>query len=189
MGCGYGAVALILNGEYGAEVTGLTVSEKQFHQAKSAAAANDQVKFLLRDALRNNRAAASFDVAIAVESSEHMPEVHRLLRHGGRCVVTAWLIRERPGSWESKYLLEPICAEGHLPNLASATEFRGMLESAGFGAVKFSDLTRSVRKTWSLCVLRVIKRFFTDPTFRRLLLDPHFTNRVFAKTVFRIWPA
>ncbi len=196
MGCGYGAVALILNREYGAEVTGLTVSEKQFHQAKSAAAANDQVKFLLRDALRNNLAAASFDVAIAVESSEHMPdkldffrEVHRLLRHGGRCVVTAWLTRERPGSWESKYLLEPICAEGRLPNLASATEFRGMLESAGFGAVKFSDLTRSVRKTWSLCVLRVIKRFFTDPTFRRLLLDPHFTNRVFAKTVFRIWLA
>ena len=74
MGCGYGAVALILNREYGAEVTGLTVSEKQFHQAKSAAAANDRVKFLLRDALRNNLAAASFDVAIAVESSEHMPD-------------------------------------------------------------------------------------------------------------------
>jgi len=196
IGCGYGAVALTLNREYGAQVTGLTVSEKQYRRAKAAAAGNNSVKFLLCDALKNNISADSFDVAIAVESSEHMPdklaflrEANRLMRSGGRCVVTTWLTRERPGAWESKYLLGPICAEGRLPNMASPTEFRGMLESAGFDDVKFLDLTRSVRKTWSLCARRITKRIFTDPTLRRTLADPHFTNRVFAKTVFRIWLA
>jgi len=196
IGCGYGAVALTLNREYGAQITGLTVSEKQYQRANAAAAGNNQVNFLLCDALSNDLGANSFDVAIAVESSEHMPdklaflrEVNRLLRSGGRCVVAAWLARERPGAWESKYLLEPICAEGRLPNMASPTEFRGMLESAGFDDVSFLDLTLSVRKTWSLCARRVTKRIFTDPTFRRILTDPHFTNRVFAKTVFRIWLA
>ena len=193
IGCGYGAAALTLNREYGAQVTGLTVSEKQYQRAKAAAQGIDQVKFFLCDALSNNLAANSFDVAIAIESSEHMPdklaflrESNRLLRSGGRCVVTTWLAREQPAAWESKYLLEPICTEGRLPTMTSATEFQGMLESAGFKEVRFFDLTRSVKKTWSLCARRVTRRIFTDATFRRTLTDPHFTNRVFAKTVFRI---
>lgn len=196
IGCGYGAVALTFNREYGAQVTGLTVSEKQYRRAQAAAAGNNSVKFLLCDALKNNLSSDSFDVALAVESSEHMPdklaflrESNRLLRSGGRCVVSTWLARERPGAWESKYLLEPICAEGRLPNMASATEFENMLHSAGFDDIAFLDMTRSVRKTWSLCARRVIKRYFSDPQFRRMLTDPHFANRVFAKTVFRIWLA
>jgi tocopherol O-methyltransferase len=196
IGCGYGAAALTLNREYGAQVTGLTVSEKQYQRAKASAQGIDQVKFFLSDALSNNLAANSFDVAIAIESSEHMPdklaflrEANRLLRGGGRCVVTTWLAREGPTAWESRHLLEPICAEGRLPNMASATEFQGMLESAGFEEIRYFDLSRSVKKTWSLCARRVAGRFFTDPTFRRILADPDFTNRVFAKTVFRIWLA
>jgi tocopherol O-methyltransferase len=196
IGCGYGAAALTLNREYGAQVTGLTVSEKQYQRAKASAQGIDQVKFLLCDALSNNQTANSFDVAIAIESSEHMQdklaflrEANRLLRNGGRCVVTTWLAREQPAAWESKYLLGPICAEGRLPNMASATEFENMLHSAGFDDIAFLDMTHSVRKTWSLCARRVIKRYFSDPQFRRMLTDPHFANRVFAKTVFRIWLA
>lgn len=195
LGCGYGEVALTLNREYGAQVTGLTISAKQ-HQHAQAAAGNEAVKFLLRDALNNNLSAQAFDAVIAVESSEHMPdklaflrEMYRLLRPGGRCVVTAWLARGRPAAWETKYLLEPICAEGRLPNLASATEFQNMLHNAGFDDIEFLEMTRSVRKTWSLCARRVINTYFSDPQFRRMLADPHFANRIFAKTVFRIWLA
>jgi tocopherol O-methyltransferase len=116
-------------------------------------------------------------------------EAHRILRTGGRSVVAAWLTRERPNPWESKYLLEPICAEGRLPSMASAAEYRTMLEHAGFRDLEFFDLTQSVKKTWSVCALRIVKRFVADRPFRRRLLDRQFTNRVFAKTVFRIWLA
>jgi hypothetical protein len=65
----------------------------------------------------------------------------------------------------------------------------GHVWEAGFREVNHSDLTRQVKKTWSVCARLVTRRFFTDPAFRRTLTDPHFKNRAFAKTVFRIgWP-
>jgi len=60
-----------------------------------------------------------------------------------------------------------------------------MLEDAGFRQVEHLDLTRAVKKTWTFCALRPINRFLCDPALRRRLCDPH-TNRVFAKTVFRM---
>ncbi len=196
LGCGYGAVALVLNQDYGARVTGFTISPAQYRYAVAAAAGNRAVEFHLRDVMHNCLGSESFDAAVAVESSEHMPdkakfmsEAHRLLRSGGRCVIAAWLTRDRPKSWESKYLLDPICREGRLPSMASAPEYRSMLAAAGFRDIQVSDLTDRVKKTWSVCARRVIARFFGDPSFRRLLRDPRFTNRIFARTVFRIWLA
>lgn len=193
IGSGYGATALALNRDYGAEVTGITISAKQYRHAKAAAAGNLNVNFLLGDALQNSLASAAYDAVVAVESSEHfidksklLREAYRLLRPGGRCVIAAWLTRERPGSWEAKHLLEPICAEGRLPSMGSVAEYRTMLEAAGFCHIRFTDLTRSVKKTWEICARRLVQQFFSDATLRRRLRDPSFTNRNFAKTVFRI---
>jgi tocopherol O-methyltransferase len=193
IGCGYGATALSLNRAYGAKVTGLTVSPKQYRRAETAAAGNDQINFLLRDAIQNGFDAETYDVVIAIESTEHIAdkphlfaEAQRILRPGGRCAVAAWLACERPNQWQTRYLLEPICAEGRLPSMASAGEYRKMIEQAGFQNVEFLDLTSKVKKTWTVCALRVIKKVLADPAFRRRLFDREFTNRVFAKTVFRI---
>lgn len=196
LGCGYGTAAILWHREFGAEVTGITISEKQYRYANTAAADNSHIQLILGDALRNDLSAESFDVVTAIESSEHMAdkasffaEAHRLLRPGGHCVVAAWLTRDGPNSWESKYLLDPICREGRLPSMASAAEYRTMLADAGFHDIQLSDLTERVKQTWSVCVRRVIARFFRDPSFRALLSNPRFTNRIFAKTVFRIWLA
>lgn len=185
-----------MNRDFSAVATRITVSKRQYQHAKSAAAGCAEIEFLLCDALKNDLVSESFDVVIAIESSEHMAdktlffrEANRLLKRGGRCVVTAWLTRERPGPWESKRLFELNCAEGRLPSMASAAEYRAMFGNAGFREVNHSDLTRQVKKTWSVCARLVTRRFFTDPAFRRTLTDPHFKNRAFAKTVFRIgWP-
>jgi len=193
LGCGYGAVALAFNDHYGARVTGLTISDKQYRYASAAAAENAGVEFFLRDALRNALPSCSFDTVIAIESSEHMPdkaqffaEAYRLLRPGGHCVAVAWLSRDQPAPWECKYLLEPICKEGRLPSMGSAGEYRTMLEQAGFVGVECADLTHRVKKTWTVCALRLARRALVDPALRRRLLDSRFTNRVFAKAVFRI---
>ena len=196
LGCGYGAAAIMWQRDFGARVTGITISEKQYRYAKLAAAGNAGLDFVLGNALETDLPSASFAVVTAVESSEHMPdkaqfisEAHRLLLRGGRCVIAAWLTCERPNSWEAKYLLVPICREGRLPSMASAAEYRSMLVAAGFQAIQVSDLTRRVKKTWSVCARRLTARFLRDASFRRLLSDPRFTNRIFAKTVFRIWLA
>jgi tocopherol O-methyltransferase len=196
LGCGYGASAILWQREFGAQVTGITISEKQFLHGKSAAAGNPRIELILGDAAKSGLPANFFDVATAIESSEHMPdkgkffaEAHRLLRRGGRLVVAAWLTRDRPAAWEARLLLDPICREGRLPSMESASEYRRMLEQAGFHDIGSADLTCRVKKTWSICALRVVRQSFSDSKFRAILLDPGFANRVFAKTVFRIWLA
>ncbi len=74
VGCGYGATALVLARDYGANVTGITVSHRQFEIAQSIAHDTANARFLLGDALENELQAASFDSVIAIESSEHMPD-------------------------------------------------------------------------------------------------------------------
>ena len=196
LGCGYGTCALQWHRDHSVQVTGITVSAKQYRYAKTVAAGNARLNFILGDAAQTNLPAASFDVVTAIESSEHMPdkgkflaEAHRLLRPAGRCAIAAWLTCDHPGRWQAKYLLEPICQEGRLPSMASATEYRCMLEDAGFHDIQFADLTARVKRTWTTCALRVLARFSRDSSFRGLLANPEFTNRIFAKAVFRIWIA
>ena len=195
-GCGYGASAMIFARKYGARVIGITVSKNQYEFAKSQAQGLFDPHFLLCDGLDNQLHAESFDAVVAIESSEHLQdkpkffgETFRLLRPGGRVVVAAWLVAAQPLSWERKYLLEPICAEGRLPSMAAAGEYLTMLFEAGFGEAHFQDLTDRVQKTWGICALRGLRAILTKPSLRRRLFDPGFSNRIFAKTVARIWLA
>ncbi|HEX7233468.1 MAG TPA: class I SAM-dependent methyltransferase [Candidatus Binatia bacterium] len=90
IGCGYGGAARACHRDYGADVTGLTISRKQYNHARAAANGNDRLTFVLVDALQNNLWAESFDAVVAIESTEHialkrglMSEAERLVRRGG----------------------------------------------------------------------------------------------------------
>ena len=196
IGCGYGASARIFNQQYGAKVTGITISKKQYECAVALSEGIRDLDFLLCDALHNGLPTASFDSVVAIESMDHMPdklrffaEANRLLDREGLFVVATWLASERLPIWQTKYLLEPICVEGRLPNLPSASEYLTILEEAEFHDVTFMDLTRDVSRTWKICALRSLTRIGADPSLRRGLFDRNFANRVFLKTVFRIWLA
>ena len=136
-GCGYGATARFFAQEYGAHVTGMTISRRQHELAQNMAGEN--VDFLLGDGLDNHLPACSFDALVAIESSEHIgdkpaffQEAQRLLRPDGRLVVAAWLAREQATPFEARFLLEPICAEGRLPSMATASEYLAMFKAGGF---------------------------------------------------------
>jgi tocopherol O-methyltransferase len=193
-GCGYGATARFFAQEYGAHVTGMTISRRQHELAQNMAGEN--VDFLLGDGLDNHLPACSFDALVAIESSEHIgdkpaffQEAQRLLRPDGRLVVAAWLAREQATPFEARFLLEPICAEGRLPSMATASEYLAMFKAGGFRDPEFADLSRNVRKTWSICVSRLIKTIGSNAELRRALLQRDWGNHVFARTVFRIWLA
>lgn len=194
VGCGYGATARLLAKKWGAQVTGLTISQNQLNYAKEQTADPENPHFLLTDFLENTLPDNSFDVVISIESSEHMPDKEkffseslRLLRPGGRFVTCAWLSANQTRPWEEKLFLEPICREGRLPSLGSEIEYRQMMEKAGFHNIQYEELSDAVKKTWAICIKRTLKSFFTDSNLRKFILSEASHDRIFAKTLFRLW--
>lgn len=194
VGCGYGGTARMLARDYGAEVTGMTVSRKQYEEAISDGGNNPS--FLLGDWLQNDLPGGSFDAAIAIESTEHLPDVAqgiremaRVLVPGGRLVICAWMAGPSPKRWERKHLLEPICREGCLVGMGDEADYRRWISDAGLNMLGTENLSRQVRRTWPTCIWRTIVSFCENEETRRFLLDDHERNRVFAATLLRIWIA
>ena len=193
IGCGYGATARVFASR-GAAVTAITVSPAQHQVAQRLNGGATNPRLILGDWLQNDLPADAFDAAIAIESSEHMPDkpaffaqAHRVLRIKGRLVICAWLAAEEPSGRAKRWLLEPICREGRMPHLGSATEYHSLGQAAGFKLQEFRDLTQSVARTWLAIVRRLLVKFATDPRYLRFLFAPHANNRIFALTILRIW--
>ncbi len=191
VGCGYGATAAALAGRRGVSVVGLTVSSVQERVARSRATPG--VTCLRRDWLDNGLPDASFDRAYAVESSEHMvdkqrffTEAARVLRPGGRLVVCAWLEGEAVRPWEVRHLLAPICAEGRLPGMGSRADYEDLASRAGFVLTSYEDVSRNVRRTWTICLRRLLVRLVTDRDVRRLAFSPATRSRGFVLSLPRL---
>jgi tocopherol O-methyltransferase len=194
IGCGYGAAARQLAQQYGAEVTAITLSSAQHAYAQSVAAGTNPA-FLVADWLTTDFP-QSFQAAIAIESSEHMPDrgeffrrAYNVLEGGGRFVVCAWLSCQAPSSLEVAWLLRPICDEGRVPHLPTLNELIASAKAAGFELVNSQDCTQAVRRTWGIILRRMIRLLSTETRYRAFLLDPRRRNRIFALTVIRLWLA
>ena len=190
IGCGYGKSAARLANKLGIKVTGFTLSTEQ---ARVAARRSGPLTFLIRDWLENGQADEAFDHAYAIESTEHIAdkqklfdEVARTLRPGGRFVVCAWLAADRPRRWEVDFLLEPICREGRLPGMGTRGEYEEWAAAAGLRLVDYQDVTRQVRRTWSIVTRRVLGRLATRRRYRRYLFGRDNRHRQFALSLPRL---
>lgn len=188
IGCGYGATAARLAERLGVRVTGFTLSEEQ---ARIARARPGSLTFHVRDWLQNGMEDGAFDHAYAIESTEHVAdktglfrEAARTLKPGGRFVVCAWLSADAPSRWEVRHLLEPICREGRLPGMGTRGEYEAMAAAAGFRLVQHEDLSRQVRRTWSIVTRRVLAKLATTRRYRRLLRRAR--NRDFSLSLPRL---
>jgi tocopherol O-methyltransferase len=193
VGCGYGGTSRLLAERFGAEVTGVTISPRQFEWARGRPAAGPAPSFVLSDWLEAGLPDASFDGVVAIESLSHIAdkerafaECARVLRPGGRLVVCDWLTAERPSRRARKLLLEPICREGRLPSMASVSEYAQLMRGVGLEVTGVEDLSDRVGRTWAICRRRLALRLLRDGEARRVLLGSGNPDRRFALSMFRI---
>jgi tocopherol O-methyltransferase len=195
IGCGYGGTARQLAQQYGAAVTGITLSSAQYDYAKSVTTGSNPT-YLVADWLSTDFTPQSFHTAVAIESSEHAPDreefcrrAYHVLKPGGRFVVCAWLSREAPSPAETAWLLRPICDEGRIPHLPTLNELIAAGKAAGFELVNSQDCTRAVSRTWGIILRRMIGRLLSDARYRAFLVDSRRHHRIFALAVIRLWLA
>jgi cyclopropane-fatty-acyl-phospholipid synthase len=131
IGCGWGGMALTLARDYGAHVTGITLSTEQLNEARARAEAeglSDRVKFELLDyrAVRE-----TYDRVVSVGMFEHVGVNHyrtffnvlkRVLKPDGVALIHTIGRSDGPGttnSWIAKYIFpggySPALSEAMLP--------------------------------------------------------------------------
>ena len=196
VGCGYGASARLWADEYGAEVTGYTVSEVQHAYAVRQPVHGPAPEYRLQDFLANDLPDESVDAVVGIESLTHIHgpsqvfrEAARLLRPGGRLVLCVWMAAPDASRAARRWLLDPICEEGRLWGLPTALELHRWSTQAGMTVRRLEDVTSLVRRTWTVVLRRFSRALLTDPAVFRMLLDATEPDRVFARTILRIWVA
>jgi cyclopropane-fatty-acyl-phospholipid synthase len=152
IGCGWGGMALTLARDYGAEVTGITLSEEQLHEARARATAeglDDRVSFELMDYRNTNQ---QFDRIVSVGMFEHVgipnyPEffkiIKRSLKPDGVALVHSIGRLEGPSAtnqWIAKYIFPG----GYSPALS---EVLGPVEKSGLVTTDIEILRLHYAKT------------------------------------------
>jgi cyclopropane-fatty-acyl-phospholipid synthase len=143
IGCGWGSFALVAAGEYGARVTGITLSPSQAELARRRAAEAglaDRIEIRVQDF---RHVGGEYDAVASIEMLEAVGErlfapyfaaIDRVLAPGGRAVVQTILIPDRryrryrsSPDWIERYVF-PGCL---IPSLGALADASGPLRIAG----------------------------------------------------------
>jgi cyclopropane fatty-acyl-phospholipid synthase-like methyltransferase len=154
-GCGVGGSSMWLAAQRGAEVVGITLSERQvMHAGRLAAqrALGDRVRFEQADYTHTPFPAGSFDVVWAIESVCHAPdkpafyrEAVRLLRPGGRLVMADFVRAQRPLDQTGERLLHEWLDGWAISDLDTGEERLHAAAAAGLTDARLDDATAHIR--------------------------------------------
>lgn len=154
-GCGVGGSAIWLAKNYSANVTGITLSERQLEKAKQLAVRNkvdDRTQFFIKDYLDTQFQSETFSVVWAIESvcyavekKDFLKEAYRLLHKGGRLIIADGFQLRQPGNEKEKKDYEHFIDGWALQNLANDIEFEESIKEAGFkNIMKFDKVNESI---------------------------------------------
>jgi tocopherol O-methyltransferase len=156
-GCGLGGSSIYLGRNYGAEVTGITISPVQVDLArKMAASEHVDATFLLMNA-ETMEFDQSFDVVWSVESVSHYQDVPgffssaaRYLNPGGIIAMTDWFKRENLKEGEQLEFISPI-EKSMLVKLHTMKEYEESMQRSGLQIIKSEILNENCSQTWDIC--------------------------------------
>jgi len=208
-GCGVGGSIFWLVKNKGVQAVGITISEKQLAKAKELQkqlGVESDTEFYLQDYTKTNFPDASFDIVWAIESVCHainkqdfLREAYRLLRTGGRLVISDAFLERRPNNKLEKKKLANFLKGMTLDNLAESDKFESLVREVGFKNIQNIDKTEAILPTaikiirmsrWSWPLSLVTTWLGKTP---RLLVDNNragieqmylFKNRVLTYRVF-----
>ena len=155
VGCGYGATALHLATEHGCEVVGMNISERELEVADELAkerGLSGQCTFRWGDFHDIPAEDDSFDAVWsqeaflhAVDKSQVLAECRRVLRPGGRLVISDLLVAEHVPEEER----QAIYARVHSPEMWSHERYVVGLESAGLDVALHENWSSNVARTYA----------------------------------------
>ena len=73
--------------------------------------------------------------------------------------------------------------------MGTREDYEGLAAAAGFVPLRYDDISRQVRRTWSICAGRAARRLATDRAFRRFAFARTTKNRSFLLSVPRLMVA
>lgn len=199
IGCGYGEAGILWARDYGWNVAGYTLSEKQQRFASRSAEDLGQgvprPEFVQGDWLENELEDSSMDAVLSIECLSHVgekqkffEEIERVLKPGGRLSLSAWTAKTLPSSWQRR-ILEAICEGGRFPSLLSAKELHSHAEAAGLPVERLEQVGPQVKKTWRVIFWRLLCRLATHRAYRQFLLEDARSRWSRTLTIVRVWLA
>lgn len=160
VGCGMGATSLILAEKYQAQVTGITISQKQVAIATQQAQEKNikNVSFKIEDALAlESMEDNSFDILWSLESCEQfydknlfIQQAYRVLKPGGKILLATWCSShdEYTGRFAKKY--QKLCFAFDVPYMPTIECYRKLLSAQNFTVNTTLDWSTFVQKSWDV---------------------------------------
>ena len=183
-GCGVGGSAIWLAKNRGAQVVGITLSEKQHKSAELnalRAGLQSKTSFLIRDFLQTGFPDNSFDIVWAIESvcharnkSDFLREANRILRKGGKLVVADGFLRRTPSSGKEEKNYADFLKGLSLENLSGINEFKNYMVAEGFSNVQFWDKSNEIRRSSDMLSSICQRWFWLHRILRALRIIPQF---------------
>ena len=161
-GCGYGGSSIWLSENVGCKVVGISVVPYQVKRANSNAlksASKNNLTFIEADYSNTGLPSNTFSVFWALESIVHcdnrpalIKEAFRLLKQGGRIIISEYMLREKPVLTKKEYgQLSPWLKGWAMPELLTASEYIRLMNAAGFKNIKVHDLSKQIQPSLKKC--------------------------------------
>ena len=155
-GCGVGGAAFYLARTLNCEVIGISLSEKQIALAQSRAqqyGLQQSCNFSIGNYLQTGFSDQQFDLIWACESlcyandySVFLKEAHRLLRPGGKIVLSDYFLTKKGLSDPYGYL-KKWGETWAISKFNHAETFQHSVENNGFKTIESKDFTEKIRKS------------------------------------------